>query len=89
MKVDERLPSPCLLVARACRPASVSVDAAGVRRGVDYLMAYPDADIYSFDGGALHKVAYEDTDHYRITRDFLNAPERFLRHLMPKPPTHG
>jgi predicted ATPase len=52
-------------------------------------MAYPDADIYSFDGGALHKVAYEDTDHYRITRDFLNAPERFLRHLMPKPPTHG
>ena len=57
--------------------------------GVDYLMAYQDADIFSFDGGALHKVAYEDTDHYRITRDFLNAPERFLRHLMPKPPTHG
>jgi predicted ATPase len=46
------------------------------------LMAYPGAEILSFDGGELRRVQYEETDHYRITRDFLNAPERFLRHLM-------
>jgi len=38
--------------------------------GVDYLMAYPDADIFSFDDGALHKAAYEDTDHYRSRATF-------------------
>ena len=26
-------------------------------------------------------TAYEDTDHYRLTRAFLNAPDRFLREL--------
>ena len=53
------------------------------------LMAYPGAEILSCDGGKLLQVAYEETDHYRITRDFLNAPERFLRHLMPKAPSGG
>ena len=48
------------------------------------LLAYPGAEIFSCDGGSLHTVAYEETDHYRVTRDFLNAPQRFLRHLMPK-----
>lgn len=27
------------------------------------------------------RLSYEDTEHYRITRDFLNAPERFYRYL--------
>jgi hypothetical protein len=26
--------------------------------------------------------AYEDTDQYRPTRSFLEAPERFFRHLL-------
>jgi hypothetical protein len=25
---------------------------------------------------------YRDTEHFRLTRDFLNAPERFFRHLL-------
>jgi predicted ATPase len=29
----------------------------------------------------MRRVAFEDLDHVVITRDFLNAPERFLRHL--------
>jgi predicted ATPase len=28
------------------------------------------------------ETAYEDTDHYRLTRAFLDAPERFLRELL-------
>ena len=43
----------------------------------------PMAKILSFDGGGPpHPVKYEDTEHYRVTRDFLNAPESFLRHLL-------
>ena len=30
----------------------------------------------------LTPVAYEETDHYRITRDFLANPERMLRVLL-------
>ena len=46
------------------------------------LLAYPDAPIYSCDGGALHKIAYEDTEHYRVTKQFLDNPGLYLRHLL-------
>jgi predicted ATPase len=45
------------------------------------LLTFPEAQILSLDGGYVHPVTYKDTDHYRITRDFLNAPERFYRYL--------
>jgi predicted ATPase len=45
------------------------------------LMALPQATIYSFDEGAVQPIAYEDTEHVRLTRDFLTHPEQFLRHL--------
>ncbi|HMO58585.1 MAG TPA: AAA family ATPase [Roseiflexaceae bacterium] len=45
------------------------------------LMAYPDALIYSFDDGRIAPIAYADTEHARVTREFLSAPERFLRHI--------
>lgn len=45
------------------------------------LLGYPGATIYSFDGGAIRRVEYEDLDHVVITRDFLNARERFLKYL--------
>jgi predicted ATPase len=46
------------------------------------LLAYPAAAIWSFDGGAIHLIAYEDVESVRLTRDFLNHPEPFLRQLM-------
>lgn len=45
------------------------------------LMAIPDADILSCDGAPIRRVEYDDVEHVRLTRDFLEAPERFLRHL--------
>lgn len=45
------------------------------------LHSYPGAKLFSLDGDAVEEVAFQDTDHYRITRDFLNAPERYFRHL--------
>lgn len=45
------------------------------------LLSYPGAVLYSLDGDKIRKIAYRETDHYITTRDFLNAPERFFRHL--------
>lgn len=45
------------------------------------LMAYPDAWIYECTSSGVRRVAYEDTEHYRITRNFLANPERTLRIL--------
>jgi predicted ATPase len=46
------------------------------------LMAYPNACIYRCDKDGLTQVAYQDTDHFKVTRDFLANPERMLRVLM-------
>lgn len=46
------------------------------------LMAYPYARIYQCSGEGLVPVAYEDTEHYQITRDFLLNPQLMLRELL-------
>ena len=46
------------------------------------LLAFPNARIYSFDATPVQAVAYEDLDHVRVTRDFLNAPERYLKQIL-------
>jgi predicted ATPase len=46
------------------------------------LMAYPDAWIYRCDADGITRVAYEDTEHYRVTHDFLANPQRMLRVLL-------
>jgi predicted ATPase len=48
------------------------------------IMSYPDAKIYSFSEAGVRPVAYEDTEHYRVTRSFLESPERMLGHLLGK-----
>ncbi len=45
------------------------------------LMAYPGATLLSFDQTPIRPVAYADLEHVNLTRDFLNNPEAFLRHL--------
>ena len=45
------------------------------------LMALPGADILSFDTAPVRRVSYEEVEHVTLTRDFLNNPEAFLRHL--------
>lgn len=46
------------------------------------LLSYPNAKILQFDGSGISEVAYEDTEHYAITRDFLNHYERRLEQLL-------
>lgn len=45
------------------------------------LLAYPGARLYSFDETPPRPVPFDALEHVRLTRDFLAAPERFLRHL--------
>lgn len=45
------------------------------------LLAYPQAMIYSFDGDSVKKIEYEETEHYQLTKAFLNNKERFLEQL--------
>jgi predicted ATPase len=45
------------------------------------LLAYPGATLLSLDGGPIHEVAYADTEHYKLTKAFLDSPERFFKHL--------
>jgi predicted ATPase len=45
------------------------------------LMAFPGATIISFDSYPIRQVALEDTEHYFITRSFLENPERYLKYL--------
>jgi predicted ATPase len=42
------------------------------------LLALPEAEIYSFDAAPIRKVEYEDTDYYRIYRDFLDNRAKYL-----------
>ena len=49
------------------------------------LMAYPESVIYLLDGGGIRQVGYEETDHYRVTRDFLNRYPALLRVLLEEP----
>jgi predicted ATPase len=46
------------------------------------LLAYPNAKILLFDGTGISEVAYEATEHYAITRDFLNHYSRRLEQLL-------
>ncbi len=45
------------------------------------LMAYPDATILNFDQAPFVPIAYDDLEHVRFTRAFLNHPASYLRHL--------
>jgi predicted ATPase len=42
------------------------------------LLACPGAEIYCFDHPPIQRITYEDTDYYRIYKDFLNDRFRYL-----------
>jgi predicted ATPase len=45
------------------------------------MLAYPEAVILSCDERPIRPVPYDSLEHVTLTRDFLNNPEAFLRHL--------
>ena len=45
------------------------------------LMAYPGAQILQVSRYGLEEIAYEDTEHFQVTRNFLNRHEMMIEHL--------
>lgn len=46
------------------------------------LLAYPSAVIYEFTDTGITRVDYDDAEPVRLTRSFLDAPDRFFSHLL-------
>ena len=46
------------------------------------LMAYPGAEIFQFSEEGIQPVDYRETEHYQVTRRFLEDPGRMLRYLL-------
>lgn len=45
------------------------------------LMAYPGAEVLELRPEGIRSVDYRETEHYQLTRRFLESPERMLRYL--------
>lgn len=50
------------------------------------LMAYPDADIFVLTDDDIRLTPYEETEHYTLTKQFLNNPQKMLRYLLDDKP---
>lgn len=46
------------------------------------LLGYPNATILSFDNDTIKEIDYEMTDHYQITKYFLQNRDKFLREIL-------
>lgn len=46
------------------------------------LMAFPNAELWEFSQDGIQKVQYRDTEHYQVTKSFLDNPERMLHYLL-------
>lgn len=49
------------------------------------LLAVPEARIYELDEDGINTVDYDDAQAVRLTRGFLDAPERYLRAVLADP----
>ena len=45
------------------------------------LMTFPGAEIYELTEDSIRSVRYQDTEHFQVTKTFLNAPEQMIRYL--------
>ena len=50
------------------------------------IMAYPNATIYLLDESGIKKTTFEETEHFRVTRDFLNSYPKRLKQLFSTTP---
>ncbi len=78
-------PEAALSVSGALALLAIMVRAAGagaqfvVATHSPILLACPDARIYELDDRGVSPCEYDDVEAVRLTRGFLDAPERFIR----------
>jgi predicted ATPase len=45
------------------------------------ILSYPGAVLFALDDEGIRETTYRETKHFVLTRDFLNSPESFFKHL--------
>jgi predicted ATPase len=76
--------SPSRLLAALCAIHDLVNDSSQfiIATHSPILLAYPHARIVQLDGFGVREVALGDTEHFTVTRDFLNNHEARLRDLL-------
>lgn len=46
------------------------------------VMAYPNAEILQFTDDGIESVTYKETEHYQITKQFIDRPEQMIKYLL-------
>ena len=46
------------------------------------LMAFPGAEVFELTEQGINCVPYQETEHFRITKQFVNTPEKILGYLL-------
>lgn len=46
------------------------------------LMAFPGAEVFELTEQGINCVPYQETEHFRIAKQFVNAPEKMLKYLL-------
>lgn len=46
------------------------------------LMTFPDAEVLEITEDGIHSVNYKDTEHYIVTKRFMDAPEKMVESLL-------
>jgi len=46
------------------------------------LLAYPNAKIYQFSDTGIREIQYEQTEHFRVTHDFLNNYQKRIQQII-------
>lgn len=46
------------------------------------LMAFPGAEVLEFSADGIRQIDYRNTEHYQVTKRFLDNPERMLGYLL-------
>src|SRR5216683_7856134 len=49
------------------------------------LLAYPEAQIFSFDGGRIREISYRESQPFQLVSRFVAAPERYINALFSDP----
>lgn len=80
--------SPQRQLAMLCRMDQLAREGAQmiIATHSPILMAYPRADIYVLEEAGPIKTPYEQTEHVRVTKAFLNNPQGMLRVLLEEEP---
>ena len=49
------------------------------------LLAYPGAQIFSFDGDEVHQISYRESPPFQLMSRFVASPERYMKALFSEP----